>query len=109
MIVEIISNTKDGNSVVQLFNSTLSDILDKHDPKISITNRPVTPWYTNTITDAKKLRRKAERVMVRVDFVFIVRYIFSIAILSTISFLTSRNEILSAENKLISGQQKTLS
>ena len=44
-------------------NSILSALLDKHAPLRTRTrvSRPVVPWYSNEINDAKRSRRKAER------------------------------------------------
>ena len=48
---------------VNSYNSTLSALLDKHAPLRTRTRvgRPVVPWYSNEINDAKRSLRKAER------------------------------------------------
>ena len=48
---------------VNSYNSTLSALLDKHAPLRTRTrvSRPVVPWYSNEINDAKRSRRKADR------------------------------------------------
>ena len=48
---------------VNAYNSTLSALLDKHAPLRTRTrvSRPMVPWYSNEIDDAKRSRRKAER------------------------------------------------
>ena len=48
---------------VNSYYSTLSALLDKHTPLRTRTrvSRPVIPWYSNEINDAKRSRRKAER------------------------------------------------
>ncbi len=56
---------QDLNTVVSLYNSTLSDILDKHAPlqSRSMVERPHNPWFNDTIKEEKKKRRKCERDM----------------------------------------------
>ena len=46
-----------------MYNSTLSALFDKHAPLRTRTrvSRPVVPWYSNEINDAKRSLRKAER------------------------------------------------
>ena len=48
---------------VNSYNSTLSALLDKHAPLRTRTrvSRPVVPWYSSEINDAKRSRQKAER------------------------------------------------
>jgi predicted nucleic acid-binding Zn-ribbon protein len=48
---------------VQLYNNTLSDILDSHAPSQTkkVTIKQQYPWFTEEIRNAKKQRRKAER------------------------------------------------
>ena len=50
------------DQLCELYDKTLSDINDKHAPlkTKNMTIRPFTPWYTNEINEAKKLRRKYE-------------------------------------------------
>ena len=47
------------------YNNTLSALVDRHAPLKSkrVRSRPLVPWYTAEINAAKKLRRKAERVL----------------------------------------------
>jgi hypothetical protein len=49
-------------TAVSMYNSTLSDLLDKHAPlkKKTVTLHPNAPWYTEEIDIAKKEKRKAE-------------------------------------------------
>ncbi len=49
--------------LVDCYNNTLSDILDKHAParSKSVPVRPRVPWYCDEIRDSKKERRKLER------------------------------------------------
>ena len=51
------------NELVSCYDSTLSRLLDSHAPLItkSVVKRPIVPWFTNEIKDAKRLRRRAER------------------------------------------------
>ena len=46
------------------YDTTFSDVLDKHAPLIikTITVRPCAPWFSDEIKTAKQLRRKRERV-----------------------------------------------
>ena len=48
---------------VKSYNSSLSALLDKHAPVRTRTrdSRPVVPWYSNEINDARRSHRKAER------------------------------------------------
>ena len=48
---------------VQFFNTTLSDLMEKHAPEQEkvVKLRPYAPWYNNRIQQAKQERRKAER------------------------------------------------
>ena len=45
------------------YNSKLTQCLDKHAPELTKTQtvRPKVPWYTNSLKELKKVRRKAER------------------------------------------------
>ena len=45
------------------YQSTLSEIFDKHAPEIekNFKPRPDSPWYNEEIRKAKRERRKAER------------------------------------------------
>ena len=51
-------------SLVDMYNSTLSDIIDKHAPvttrQVQLRNRP--PWFNSSILKAKRERRKKERL-----------------------------------------------
>ncbi|KAK6177921.1 hypothetical protein SNE40_012787 [Patella caerulea] len=53
----------DGEELVQLFNSTLKELLDKHAPVTfkHMRAKSVNPWYCNEIMQAKIERRTAER------------------------------------------------
>ena len=51
-------------SLVDMYNSTLSDIIDKHAPvttrQVQLRSRP--PWFNSSILKAKRERRKKERL-----------------------------------------------
>ena len=51
------------DQLIEQYETTLSDILEKHAPlkKCIITIRPFNGWYTQEITEAKKFRRRLER------------------------------------------------
>jgi hypothetical protein len=53
------------DELCRTYDNTLRSLLDKHAPEktITVTERPYTPWYNDEINDAKKLRRKYERLM----------------------------------------------
>ena len=57
------TTTDELEAYVNSYNSILSALLDKHAPLRTRTrvSRPVVPWYSNEINDAKRSRRKAER------------------------------------------------
>jgi len=50
--------------LVSCYGSTITSLLDKHSPlqKETITVRPRVPWFNNEIKEAKRLRRRAERI-----------------------------------------------
>ena len=51
------------DDLVNLYNTTLSEILDCHAPLVTktIKVRPLVPWYDDDIKDARRERRRAER------------------------------------------------
>ena len=49
------------NELVELYNSTLSSLLDKHAPLITKSVRNTNPWYTPELRKLKAACRKAER------------------------------------------------
>ena len=51
------------NELVNLYNTTLSNTLDAHAPVITktIRSRPLVPWYSMEINEARRERWKAER------------------------------------------------
>lgn len=51
------------NELVECYNTTLAEALDRHAPVITktITSRPLVPWYSDVIKEARRERRKAER------------------------------------------------
>ena len=51
------------NELVNLYNTTLFNTLDAHAPVITktIKSRPLVPWYSAEIKEARRERRKAER------------------------------------------------
>ena len=61
---ELIQNPpEDLNELAQSYEDTLSDIFNKHAPvkEKEIVLRPHAPWYTDSIKQAKRERRQAER------------------------------------------------
>ena len=50
--------------LVSCYGSTMTSLLDKHAPlqKKTITVRPRVPWFKNEIKEAKRLRRRYERI-----------------------------------------------
>ena len=50
--------------LVSCYNTTLSDLLDKHAPlfKKTITVRPSVPWFNVAVKEAKRISRKPERI-----------------------------------------------
>ncbi len=61
---ELISNPpQDLSGLVDCYNQCLSQLLDKHAPLITrdVPVKDRCPWYNDSIRDAKRLRRKAER------------------------------------------------
>jgi hypothetical protein len=59
----------DISSAVLAYNQVLSELLDKHAPlqEHSFTVRKNSPWYNSEIGDAKRARRKAERLYRRTN------------------------------------------
>ena len=62
-IREVPTNADDLNDYAKEYNTTLSELLDRHAPQRTRTRvtRPVVPWYNEDIDQAKRARRKAER------------------------------------------------
>ena len=83
----------DVNDLTNAYNNTLSNLLDKHAPLKSkiVTIHPTSPWYTPEIHEAKKVKRKAERIWRRTKLT-VHRDIF----------ITERNKV----NKLIIKSKK---
>lgn len=52
------------DELVQFYNSTLQELLDKHAPlkTKTVTLHPTTPWYTEEVRVAKREKRRAEKV-----------------------------------------------
>jgi len=48
--------------MVEQCDTCLSNLMDKHAPIRTLTERPLTPWYNTAIAEAKKWRRKCERL-----------------------------------------------
>ena len=50
--------------LVSCYGSTMTSLLDKHAPlqKKTITVRPRVPWFNNEIEEAKRLRRRNEKI-----------------------------------------------
>jgi len=62
----ILSPPSDLTDLIECYNSTLSDLLDRHAPLVTRTCRkPSQPWYTSTLRTLKSLCRKAERTWKR--------------------------------------------
>jgi hypothetical protein len=61
----IISPPDDVNSLVDLYNTVLRDLLDDHAPETErvVPNRPSSPWLNEDILSARRARRCAERRM----------------------------------------------
>ena len=57
------SPPSDVSQLVELYDTTLSSVLDKHAPLTvkTITIRNSSPWFNNEIKEAKRERRRAER------------------------------------------------
>ncbi len=53
-----------GDQLAQRYISGLASLIDTHAPEIQriVTLRPHAPWYTEPIRDAKRLRRRLERI-----------------------------------------------
>jgi hypothetical protein len=61
---DLIKNPKsDLSALIDQYNTTLNSLLDKHAPlkQRTVTIRPSNPWYTDEISEAKKLRKRLER------------------------------------------------
>ena len=58
------------HELVNLYNTTLSNTLDLHAPWPVVTktvkSRPLVPWYSVEIKEARRERRKAERKLPRI-------------------------------------------
>ncbi|XP_072017488.1 uncharacterized protein [Amphiura filiformis] len=63
LISDFDSQSDTVNDLVELYNNTIKNTLDKHAPTTvrSRTNRPHQPWYNTDIHVARRLRRKYER------------------------------------------------
>jgi len=65
IVVSSMLQTTQGNvdGLVTAFTNGLTSLIDKHAPlrTRTITERPDCPWYTDTLHEAKDLRRKLER------------------------------------------------
>ena len=61
--IEIISQMEDVNQIVDLYETTLSETLNKHAPTISktIVTRPKKPWYSERVKQQKQVLRKREK------------------------------------------------
>jgi hypothetical protein len=62
-IVDIIINIEPVGNLVNLYDTNLKLIVDRHASRVSkeITLRPNTEWHTEELRNAKRGRRKAER------------------------------------------------
>ena len=61
VLIKFPANSLD--ELLQQYNDTIVDIIDKHCPvkMKTVTVRPFTPWFSEEINNAKKLRRKLEK------------------------------------------------
>ena len=61
------TDARTAEELTQLYNNTLKVVLDKHAPlkTRTILVREDTPWFNAKITESKRLRRAAERKMIR--------------------------------------------
>ena len=61
--IEIISQMEDVNQMVDLYETTLSETLNKHAHTIvkSIVTRPKKPWYSDRVKQQKQVLRKREK------------------------------------------------
>ncbi|KAK6195692.1 hypothetical protein SNE40_001064 [Patella caerulea] len=62
-----ISSNKTLEELINDYNKLIKNIIDVHAPKKTrrIVIKPENPWFCDTIRDARKVRRKAERTWVR--------------------------------------------
>ena len=62
--------------LIECYNSTLTDILEKHAPlkEKVVRLQPHAPWYNNEIQKAKRERRKWERKYKKVETMLMPRY-----------------------------------
>ena len=60
-------STRCPSEAVEEYNTTLRQLLDKHAPVQShlVSLRPHAPWYTESVKESKRLRRRAERKMIK--------------------------------------------
>ena len=61
--IEKISQMEDVNQMVDLYETTLSETLNKHTPTIAktIVTRPKKPWYSDRVKQQKQVLRKREK------------------------------------------------
>ncbi|XP_063951799.1 uncharacterized protein LOC135153255 [Lytechinus pictus] len=57
--------TNDASDMAVQYNTVLKQLLDKHAPKQSklVSLRPKAPWYTDKVREAKRAKRRAERIL----------------------------------------------
>ena len=55
------------DKLVAQYNDTLAELIDHHAPEMTktISFRPHAPWYTDSLRDAKRVKRQLERLMVK--------------------------------------------
>ena len=56
-------NSEDVDILTNLYDTTLKDLLNKHAPEITklVSDRQTVPWYSNSIGDLRRKRRRLER------------------------------------------------
>ena len=62
-------NISDVDVMMEMYNSTLTEIFDKHAPVVTrvVNYKPLARWYTSDITTEKRKRRRLERRLVKTD------------------------------------------
>ena len=70
------TSTLDLTGLIEKYENTLTETLERHAPlkRRVITLRPSAPWYHEGISDAKRKRRKLERLGDRQDCASTDRY-----------------------------------
>ena len=79
----VLDSQDDVAHLVELYDSTLRDIVDQHAPLRTqeMPSRPMLPWYNKNIQAAKRHRRYCERLWIRTSCVFILKCSRSVKVL----------------------------